>query len=241
MCADKLAALPFEMTFLKPLQADSNGIATFKTRLAPNIKHHSQRHHAKFHKAQLHWSAPVCLLNNFSVLEVILHREDISITLVNELVREFKFMHYVSRSSKCPHAIVIKKLSVELQAGAGHLLSFVRKPGCRTRGKGRFPAGLHLANSTEGSLSLPYCKGTESLDVDHWGSTDILKRSPRPCSVLIRDIIYWGFQPQTKHLTKCYSAANDISKCIYWEIVKMYIILQAFNFNLHFLKLCRPQ
>lgn len=110
MCADKLAALPFEMTFLKPLQADSNGIATFKTRLAPNIKHHSQRHHAKFHKAQLHWSAPVCLLNNFSVLEVILHREDISITLVSELVREFKFMHYVSRSSKCPHAIVIKKL-----------------------------------------------------------------------------------------------------------------------------------
>lgn len=136
MCADKLAALPFEMTFLKPLQADSNGIATFKTRPAPNIKHHSQRHHAKFHKAQLHWSAPVCLLNNFSVLEVILHREDTSITLVNELVREFKFMHYVSRSSKCPHAIVIKKLSVELQAGAGHLLSFVRKPGCRTRGQG---------------------------------------------------------------------------------------------------------
>lgn len=65
-------------------------------------------------------------------------------------------------------------------------------------------------------------------------------KSPRSHSVPVRDIVYGGFQPQTKHLTTRYSAENDISRCIYWEIVKMYIILQAFNFNLHFLKLCRP-
>lgn len=74
---------------------------------------------------------------------------------------------------------------------------------------------------------------------NHKGSADILKKSPRSHSVSVRDVVYGGFQPQTKHLTTWYSAENDISKCIYWEIVKMYIILQAFNFNLHFLKLCK--
>lgn len=34
---------------------------------------------------------------------------------------------------------------------------------------------------------------------------------------------------------------ENISKGIYWEKVKMYIFLQAFNINLHFFKLCRPQ
>lgn len=120
------------MTFLKPLQADSKGTATFKTRTAPNMKH-SQRQHAKFLKGQLHWSAPICLLNNFSVLELIIRKKNISITLVSELVREFKFMHCMSRSTKCPQAIVIKKLFLKLQLGARHLLSFVRKPECRTR------------------------------------------------------------------------------------------------------------
>lgn len=51
--------------------------------------------------------------------------------------------------------------------------------------------------------------------MNHEGSADILKKSPRSCSVPVRVIVYRGCQPQTKHLTTWYSAENDISKCIY--------------------------
>lgn len=82
--------------------------------------------------------------------------------------------------------------------------------------RGRFPSDAAPCKEHAGEpVSIRPHGHRVAPGMNHKGSMDILEKSPRSHSVPVRDIVYGGFQPQTKHLATSYSAENDISKCIY--------------------------
>lgn len=126
------------------------------------MKHCSQRHLQSFMRLSFDWNGWFPSVGQLVSWTTHIPKKNISITPVSELVRESKWIYYVSRPSSWfdlyfASRTTATKLLVVAQAasGARHLAFLVRKTPCRAEGGS--------ANSVQVSQSLPDHTGTGQL------------------------------------------------------------------------------